>query len=367
MALKKLGHNKWHVRVSVRDNRLGYPISKQTTVAGTHAEAATVEAEILKELQARCSLTSYASTFGDAVDLYMKKLHLQGKLSKQHEEMVNFVRRELGHTHIEEFADRFTVYRKHLLATPTAHGKARGSASINRYTSIVRAVFNHLVEIELIDKNPITAFKFPKLAEQPRDRYLAQEERLRLLNTIQEYRPEILPIIQYMMAVPCRVSELTEAKREQYSMFTRTIYIPDSKAGIPIHKPVPEEMTDYFNSIPSDCPYLFYQRLDDGEYRSLSHLRYAWSYCLKKAGILNLRIHDLRHIAATDLYEAGNAERAIMDIAGWKTAMLSTYRHKDSFRSAQKMVFAPKVTTTVGITQNTAPDNEVQNLRLAAI
>ncbi|MFP4164508.1 MAG: hypothetical protein ACLFQB_11915 [Chitinispirillaceae bacterium] len=29
----------------------------------------------------------------------------------------------------------------------------------------------------------------------------------------------------------------------------------------------------------------------------------------------------------------------IMDVAGWKTPMLSRYRHKDSFRSAQAFQF----------------------------
>jgi integrase len=46
-------------------------------------------------------------------------------------------------------------------------------------------------------------------------------------------------------------------------------------------------------------------------------------------------MHDCRHIAATDLYIAGIPERQIMDIAGWKTTMLTTYRHADSLRSAQ--------------------------------
>ena len=109
----------------------------------------------------------------------------------------------------------------------------------------------------------------------------------------------------------------------------------------------------------------------EGKYRPLTHLRYSWDYCRKKAGVPNIRIHDLRHIAATDLYEAGNAERAIMDIAGWKTTMLSTYRNKNSLRSAQKMVFSPQVTTTVTnryiAAHNVDTGDITQTLRLAAV
>jgi hypothetical protein len=44
---------------------------------------------------------------------------------------------------------------------------------------------------------------------------------------------------------------------------------------------------------------------------------------------------------------AGNSERAIMDIAGWKTPMLSTYYHKDSLRSAQTIRFPGKCEASV--------------------
>jgi|TergutMp193P3_1026864.scaffolds.fasta_scaffold24332_5 integrase len=344
MALKKISSNKWAVKVSVWDKNKKYPISKQTTVTGTRSDAAIVEADLLKELRARSLTSAHASTFGEAVDLYAQKLRLQGKLSTRHERMVGFVRRELGHIRLEAFADRFEVYRKHLILDPTVYGKVRKGASVNRYTSIVRAVFGHLVDLEAIDKNPITAVRFPKLGEKPRDRYLTQEERLKLLNAIRERRPYILPIIQYMLAVPCRLGELLLARREQYSPITNTVYIPDSKAGIPIYKPVPEEMREYFMSIPYDCPWLFYQRvvrLSKTIYRPLTHLRYAWNVCLKQAGITDMRIHDLRHIAATDLYAAGNSERRIMGVAGWKTPMLSNYRNKNSLRDAQETTFRP--------------------------
>jgi integrase len=201
-------------------------------------------------------------------------------------------------------------------------------------------VFSHLVSLEVIDKNPITTVRFPNFEEKPRDRYLTPEERLRLLNAIREHRPYILPIVQYMLAVPCRVSELTTARREQYNPFTQTIYIPDSKAGIPIHKPIPPEMVEYFQNIPSDCDWLFYRETSPGEYRPLNSLRCPWAFCLKRAGLADLHVHDLRHISATDLYEAGNPEMVIAGVAGWKTPdMLSRYYHKDSLRSAQRIAF----------------------------
>ncbi|MCL2220091.1 MAG: tyrosine-type recombinase/integrase [Chitinispirillia bacterium] len=341
MALTKIGPNKWHVKASVWDKNKGYPISKQTTVTGTRAEAVVVEGDILKELKARTLTSKYASTFGEAVDLYTENLRLRGRLSRQHALMIDFLNRELGHVRLEAFGDHFEVYRRRLMATPTYHGKARGGASINRYTAIVRAVFGHLVAQMIIEKNPITPARFPKFEENRRDRYLEPEERLRLLGAIREYRPYILPIITYMLMVPCRVSELVTAKRDQYSPTAHIIKIPKSKAGVPITKSVPESMREYFRSIPIDCPWLFYQELAPGKYRPLTHLRYAWAFCLEKAGIDDMRVHDLRHMAVTDLYDAGNSERAIAAQAGWKSpAMMSTYWHMDDKKIAREMRFA---------------------------
>jgi integrase len=340
MALKKLSPNRYRVTVSVRDKNRGFPVTKRVTVAGTLADAKVAEADLLKELKARSLTSAFASTFGEAVELYLRNRRERGKLSPQHERMVAFVARELGHVRIDEFVDRFEAYRKHITRSLTAHGKPRKSASVNRYTAIVRAVFGHLVDMEYVDRNPITRIRFPEIKEKARDRKLTQEERLLLLSTIRERRPYIGPVVNYMLTVPCRVSELVMARREQYNPFTDTIYIPDSKADIPIHKPVPPDMVGYFKGIPADCPWLFYRETDEG-YRPITKavLRRAWADCLKAAGLSDYRIHDLRHDAATDLYDIGNSEREIMDIAGWKTPMLSKYRHRDSMRSARKMVF----------------------------
>jgi len=343
MALKKIGSNRYRVTVSVRDKTKGYPISKQVTVTGNLAAAKLTESDLIRELKARTLTSAYASTFGEAVDLYVGQLRERGRLSVTHKAAIGYVQRELGHIRLELFTERFEAYRKYLMTTPTARGILRKGSTINRIVNIVRAVFNHLVNLELIDRNPISKVRFPKLEEHSRDRLLTPEERLKLFSAIRDCRPHILPIVQYMIQVPCRVSELVTAAREQYNPFTQTIYIPDSKAGIPIHKPIPPDMAEYFRSIPADSPYLFYRKSANG-YRPLTGLPRAWAACLSHAGIADYHIHDLRHEAVTRLYELGNSERAIADVAGWtRPNMLDVYRHRDCQRSAQRMVFDVKL------------------------
>ena len=343
MALEKIGPNLWQIKVSVRVPGRDEPVKKREQFTGTKTEADARTTEIIQEIRnnhsADRSLTPQHSikNFSGLISLFLEK---RGPFSSSHERKINFMNRELGHILLQDFPDRFESYLRELKNTKPRNGKEkRSNASMNRLVEIARAAFGLFVELGYVEKNPITKARYPKLEEKPRDRYLSQEERLRLLNAIQEHRPYILPIIRYMLLVPCRKMELITAKREQYNPFTGTIYIPDSKADISIYKPVPEEMRDYFNGIPSDCPYLFYWQDETEQYRQLGTLQKPWAFCLKKAGLKNVRMHDLRHISATDLYEAGNAERVIMSVAGWKTPMLSNYRHKDSFRDAQSIQF----------------------------
>jgi integrase len=342
MSLTKKGPNEWLVKAQVWDKSKGYPVSKQATVKGTRAEAVIVEGDLLKELKARSLTGHHASTFAEAVDKYVEKLSTGGRLSPSYKSKISILRRDLGHVRIEAFTEHFEAYRKHLMNTPSSHGKPRGPASINQFTGLVISIFNHLINLDVIDKNPIRKARFPDLKTKPRDRYLTQEERLRLLSAIREHRPEILPIVKFMLAVPCRKMELVLAKKEQFIPFTDPphIYIPDSKADIPIHKPIPEDMIDYFRNIPEDCEWLFYRKTSSG-YLPLTNLKHTWAFCLKKAGITDMHIHDLRHMAVTDLIDAGNSVWVIKDIAGWKTDMTSTYRHKNGLRSAQKTVFKP--------------------------
>jgi integrase len=342
MAISKIGQNLWQIKISVRVPGKDYPVTKQEQFTGTKVDAQLRESELIQHIK-----TIQASSlklqqlciknFEDLLSVYQENLRVTGKLSTSHNKKIEFIKRELGHIQLSDFVSYFDEFIRVFRNATTTHGTTRSEASTNRIITIVRAAFNFGIDAEYVDKNPITKAKFPKGEEKARDRYLTSDEQARLLKAIREHRPYLLPFIRYNLAIPCRKSELIKAKKEQYNPFTNTIYIPDSKADIPINKPVPPEMRDYFRNIPSDCPYLFYRQTKQGKFYPLGDLRKAWAYCLEKAEITDAHIHDLRHVSATELYSNGIPEREIMDIAGWKTPMLSTYRHKNSLITAQKL------------------------------
>jgi len=259
----------------------------------------------------------------EAIDLYLEKLKATGEFSAVTQRKYGWLGRELGHIPIKSIAESFREWLKVYANTPSRTGKPRTPATMNFVVNVVKAVCNHLVELEILPKNPITKSKFPLAKTKPRFVTLTPEEVDRLLEVIQKERPDILPIVRFMLAIPCRAfSELVNAKVDQLQDNNTVIFIPTSKNGDSIFKPVPLAMADYFNSIPNGCPWLFYQKVD-GEYHPLTNLRHAFEVCRKKAavGFPNLstfRIHDLRHLAVSGLVLHGLPVQLLMKICGWK-------------------------------------------------
>ena len=350
-GIRPIGENGWRVVARVRVN--GKIVQLRQTITGTKERAREVLAEMKREIRgegAGCSLTS-PQTFDELLTIYREK---RNKVLSRDVSQLDRLSGDLGKVPLCAFPDRFEAYVKLYRNTPLARykntpqkGRLPSNAAANRIIEYVRAAFNLALALGLLKENPITKARFPKAKETARDRYLNDEERGRLLNAIEANAPYLLPFVRYSLLVPCRKGELVNLPREAYNAFTNTVYVPKSKAGIPIYKPVPEEMKDYFQSIPAGCPWLFYRQDKEGGFHSLGDFKNAWRTCLETAGVQNLHVHDLRHVAASDLCAVGNSERVIMDIAGWKTPMLSTYWHKDSLRSAQTIQFSRKCEASV--------------------
>jgi integrase len=336
MSIKNVSVGVWKVVVAARVPWKSYPVVRKTTVKGTKTEAKLKEAELMKGLlaegqdQGESSLklgtvasTSKVNTLAEGIDVYLEKLKASGKFSSVTQRKYGWLRRELGHIPIKGIAETFRAWLKEYANSPSRTGKQPQPATINFVINVVKAVCNHLVELEVLPKNPISKAKFPTATIKPREAYLSKDERKRLLDVIQRERPYILPIVMFMLQVPCRAfSELVNATVDQ--LRGNMIFIPKSKNGDALYKPIPSDMVDYFNSIPDGCPYLFYRKVGE-TYLPLNNLRHAFEVCRKLAGLPNLRIHDLRHVAVSDLILRGVPTHVLMKIAGWRTDMTRVY------------------------------------------
>ena len=341
LNIRKTGANTWFLNVRVR--KAGKELRKRVTFNGTKAQAEeryiVLKQELREGSQSFRPLYRKLVTFGDVLTLYRERREAYGEV-----DMARYraLERDLGGVPLAALPDRLEDYLRHLRTSPSpATGKPLSNASLNRYLALARTAFGVAVDVELLDRNPLTKRRFPKFREVPRDRVLTDEERRRLLNAIDQNAPHLSAIVNFALQIPCRKSELVNMRREDLDMLNGTIRVRNgtTKNDKACEKPLPPNMWDYFRNLPPDCPWIFYRK-EAGAYRPLGCFSKSWYKCLRIAGIRNFRFHDTRHVAATDMLDRGSPEQAVLTVGGWKTNMLGVYYNRNSKKALSLIRFA---------------------------
>ncbi len=345
LNIEKLAPNLFYLDVRVRRPDGPGEDRIRENFQGTKEAAENRYITLRKDIKERQGQRCRFETFADILRWYADERPPAPKDAS----IMRILAAALGAVSLPAFPDRFAAYRKHVQRYPSAKtGAPLSNGTVNRYTNIVRAAFQLAVDQDppILEKNPITKAKFPRMDEIPRDTVLAPETRRLVFSIMERRAPWIIPITLYALAVPCRKSEMVRMGRDDLDLVNNLIRVKNgtTKNDMGVWKPIPPELIPYFRSIPAACPYLFY-RVKKGKYLSIGDFKKAWGGVLKEAGVVDFRFHDTRHMSATDLLNNGTPPRAVQDIAGWKTDMMRIYFHRDSAASAALARFSPGVRT----------------------
>nr|WP_235519534.1 site-specific integrase [Sphingomonas sp. Leaf22] len=138
-----------------------------------------------------------------------------------------------------------------------------------------------------------------------RERYLNPAEAQRLQAAVSESRNKQLKyIVALLLLTGARVSELLNAEWRHIDLERRSWLIPTSKTGKARHVPLSKQAVDVIQSIPrfGTCPYLL---PNPDTLKPFTEIKHAWQHARDKARLPGLRIHDLRHSAASFMINAG--------------------------------------------------------------
>lgn len=176
--------------------------------------------------------------------------------------------------------------------------------TINNYRSVFRRILNFSYQTYLIEKVMIRRFGLERATA--RDRIFQGNERLKLENVMQEEGSWMLPHLDFLSHNPVRINDCLNLRVTDYDKTKRVVTFWASKthnatnAKMAYCGEISESLHNWFCSLPSDCPYLF-PRLTKNDWHRPNYngCQKHFLRMLKKAGIPNFTIHDLKHVATT--------------------------------------------------------------------
>jgi integrase len=175
----------------------------------------------------------------------------------------------------------------------------------NRTLGVLSKMFSlaDLWEVRTDGINPCRGVR--RYKEEKRERFLTQEEYLRLGKALDEAKdePEAVNALRLLALTGCRLSEIQKLKWEHVFFPERELRLPDSKTGAKIVQ-LGQAAVDVLTAIPriKDNPYVITGRKEGCH---LTDVQKPWRRVRQIAGLDSVRIHDLRHSFASDALEMG--------------------------------------------------------------
>lgn len=162
--------------------------------------------------------------------------------------------------------------------------------------------------------NPASDIRLPKV-NNARSRVLSEEEQVRLEEALVECKnPQILTCVVLLVETTMRQSELVNtATWGNLDIENRILTLPTAKAG-GRQVPLTKEAAELLSNLPRGSNH---ERIFNF---TLEALKAAWKRAVARAGLENLKIHDLRHTGATRLAIRFNGNIFLLQLAtGHKT------------------------------------------------
>lgn len=175
----------------------------------------------------------------------------------------------------------------------------------NRTLGVLSIMFTvaHTWGVRTDGVNP--CWKVKRYKEEKRERYLTTEELARLGKVLREANAEreAVHCIQLLLLTGCRLSEIQKLKWAYVDLDAGVLRLPDSKSGAKLVS-IGKAAADIFKTIPriEGNPYVITGQVKG---QHLTDMQRPWRRLRKRAGLGDVRIHDLRHSFASDALQLG--------------------------------------------------------------
>ncbi|WP_305825534.1 site-specific integrase [Massilia brevitalea] len=213
--------------------------------------------------------------------------------------------------------------------------KTVGAGTIIRELSILSGIISHArKEWSLPIANPCALVRKPP-TPPGRTRLLTMDEETRLLDELKPVRrrsPWMVPLVMLALESAMRRGELLSLQWENVNLATQTAFLPLTKNGKARTVPLSKKAVAILAGLPN-CG-------REGPIFPISYMTMHNCFvdACRRAGISNLRFHDLRHTATSRLAEKLPNVIELAAVTGHQTIqMLKRYYHPKAEAMAQKL------------------------------
>ncbi|MBB43803.1 MAG: integrase [Rhodospirillaceae bacterium] len=198
----------------------------------------------------------------------------------------------------------------------------QGNAAARDLSLISDAINTAMREWNIrLTENPVSLVTKPP-SNRPRDRRLGRDEAEGLLLACsRSHNSYLFPLVIVALETAMRRGELLTLQRNHIYYQSRTAYLPLTKNGERRTVPLSSKAIKTLEELPANISGRVFPL-------STTALRGLWKRACKRAGIDDLRFHDLRHEATSRFFERGLNVMEVSTITGHKDLrMLKRYTH----------------------------------------
>lgn len=212
--------------------------------------------------------------------------------------------------------------------------KGYAPATVKKFLEVISSLFNIAISEWGYESlvNPVRQVKKP-IVRNGRTRRLAASEEYLLLDAAAKHRGGWLkPVILLAIETAMRRGEIAALRIEDINLEKRIATLHETKNGgsrlVPLSSRAIQGIKDLINERVAG-------RLIGVNADAITG---AFHRAVKRAGLVNLRVHDLRHEGVSRLFERGLNPMEVSSISGHKTlSMLQRYTHLKAVDLVKKL------------------------------
>ncbi len=228
------------------------------------------------------------TTFGELFSLYMERYSKHHKKTWKYDE--KDVQRFLGHWFQRKISG---ITKQEILSLHEKVGKENGLYQANRLLARIHIIYNKAIEWGWEGMNPAQGVK--KFKEKSRDRFLHPDELPRFFESLdKESNDTIRDYIYVSLFTGVRRSNVLAMRWEEVNFERKEWLIPETKNGEPLRVHLIETVMDILKARAQRYGKNEWVFEGTGETGHLMEPKAGWKRILDRAGIKDLRLHDLR-------------------------------------------------------------------------